>query len=109
MRRAMICVSVMLAVLQLWPIVFGHKMPSTEADAALVKRVAVVRLAVPKAIPAVAMSVPPAPVTVAMAVPETCYQHYQRAFKACDVNSQSCHLGVADKWDLCEATGFWND
>ena len=95
MRRAMICVSVMLALLQVWPMLFGRKLPSTAAVAAVAPRIA------PKA--------PRVLVAATMTVPENCAQHYRRASGACATGDPACQAGATDKWDLCEATGFWRD
>ncbi|MDB5706612.1 MAG: hypothetical protein JWN66_3728 [Sphingomonas bacterium] len=104
MRKAMICVSVMLALLQFWPMVFGqHGEAGATASAAHAE--------MPRPIPAVAMAkvIPiPAKVSTPGAVaPKSCYKQYQAAFAACSRDDQACHIKTADQWDLCEATGFW--
>lgn len=106
----MICVSIMLAMLQIWPMVFGKDSLPTAAMAANLLHRATASAPRPKLAYNEAAYVP-AKVNAApkLSMQETCYQHYRRAFKACDVNSQSCHLDVADRWDLCEATGSWQD
>ena len=100
MRRMMICASVMLALLQLWPVVFGRH----EATAALATSHG------PGMIAAVAMA-PPAPVKPAASLvqgpPKSCYQHYRAAFQVCAKGDRTCRLHAADTWDLCEATGNW--
>jgi len=103
MRKAMICVSVMLLLLQVWPMLFGHR--AGEASAAISAEEA------PKLIAAVATT-KPIPVPAAVSVPAdgapvSCYKHYKAVFAGCSRDDQACHIKAADQWDLCEATGFW--
>lgn len=104
MRKAMICVSFMLLLLQLWPMVFGHR--AGEASAAVSAEAHA-----PKVIAAVAttQAIPvPAAVSVpADGAPKSCYKQYTAVFAACTRDDQACHIKAADQWDLCEATGFW--
>ncbi|OYY91353.1 MAG: hypothetical protein B7Y45_03500 [Sphingomonas sp. 28-66-16] len=107
MRGAMICVSVMLAILQLWPMVFGRQastFPSSEAA-----QIAPAERA--KMVPAVAAGAMSAPVMTIKAVekaPKTdCYKQYTDAFQKCSPGNGQCRMAAADLWDLCEATGFW--
>ena len=102
MRKAMIFVCVMLAMLQVWPMVFGHR--AGEASAAISDRTEKPRL-----IPAVATTqLVPATVSMpASGAPKSCYKQYQAAFATCSKDDQACHIKTADQWDLCEATGFW--
>jgi len=104
MRKAMICVSVMLVLLQVWPMLFGHR--AGEASAAISAEATA-----PKLIPAVATTtVIPIPAAVSVAgdcAPVSCYKHYTAVFSACSPDDQACHIKAADQWDLCEATGFW--
>ncbi|GAA0337058.1 hypothetical protein GCM10009087_54380 [Sphingomonas oligophenolica] len=102
MRKAMICVCVMLAMVQVWPMLFGHR--AGEASAASSERAAQ-----PKLIPAVATAkIVPAKVSMpAGGAPKSCYKQYQAAFAVCAKDDQACHIKTADQWDLCEATGFW--
>jgi len=104
MRRAMICVSVMLALFLVWPMIFGQHGEGV-ASAAIATR------AVPKPVPAVAVAtvIPiPAKVSLPAAVaPKSCYKHYQAAVQQCARGNQACGINAADQWDLCEATGFW--
>ncbi|MGJ3649604.1 hypothetical protein ACLB0R_14160 [Sphingomonas sp. GlSt437] len=105
----------MLAVVQLWPMVFGHHiMPTTPARAADVR--AATQLITPSR--AVASQMVPAVVErpAAKTLPATgkdnpigCYQRYQIAYRECRSNDGGCRMGAADKWDLCEATGFWKE
>ena len=104
MRRAMICVSVMLALLQFWPMVFGQRGGPTAAAATAPTEA-------PKPIPAVATA-KPMPVQIAAntapsSAPKGCYQQYRVAFGSCSKDDKACQIKMADKWDLCEATGFW--
>ncbi len=103
MRNAMICVSVMLALFQAWPVVFGHRAGIAPTAAPVLAAAPRVTMAVakastiPKMVPAVA-SVP---------APKTCYQQYRAKFGHCAAADQVCHIKTADQWDLCEATGMW--
>ena len=104
MRKAMICVSVMLVLLQVWPMLFGHR--AGEASAAISAEAEVPRVvaavATTKAIPvSAAVSVP------GDGAPMGCYKHYTTVFAACSRDDQACHIKAADQWDVCEATGFW--
>lgn len=104
MRKAMICVSFMLLLLQLWPMVFGHR--AGEASAAVSAETRA-----PKVIAAVA-STQSIPIPAAISVPgdgapKSCYKQYTAVFAACAHDDQACHIKAADQWDLCEATGFW--
>lgn len=108
MRRAMICVSVMLAILQLWPMVFGQSHVSVESAAQASKPTLV---ASRETVPAVATQPAPA-VKYAAQVSEpkpqlSCYRRYQAVYAACSSNDGSCRMKAADNWDLCEATGLW--
>jgi len=104
MRKAMICVSVMLVLLQIWPMLFGHR--AGEASAAISAEASA-----PKLIPAVATTrVIPIPAAVSVAgdgAPVSCYKRYTAVFAACSHEDKACHIKAADQWDLCEATGFW--
>ena len=100
MRRAMICVSFMLAIVQLWPMIFGH----VEGGSPVVEA---------RLVPAAQAAVMTKPVTMPARIPlrklsmPTCYQRYERAFASCAPGNASCQLRVGDNWDVCEATGFW--
>ena len=99
----MICVSVMLALFQLWPIVFGQRSPTTVAQAAVAN-------AAPKRVEAVAMvdKLPQmTPAAVSIPAPKSCYRQYRVKFDQCPAGDQICRAKMADQWDLCEATGMW--
>lgn len=104
MHRAMICVSVMLALFLVWPIVFGQRGESTASAATATPVVA-------KIVPAVAMvKVIPIPAKVSrpgIAPPKSCYSRYQASVQHCPKGDRACDIKIADQWDLCEATGFW--
>ena len=103
MRKLMIGASVLLAMFQVWPLVFGGRAPVGAAR--------VVTSAAPRVVEAVATSgdlpriVPVS--TMPAPAPESCYRQYQAHFAACRAGDQACHVKAADDWDLCEATGFW--
>ena len=100
MRKWMICASFMLAMMQLWPMVFGHK---TDGQASA-------SMAAPRLVPAVATA-GAVPIKVAVSIPagppQSCYTHYRAVYSACTPGDRACHLHAADAWDLCEATGTW--
>ena len=102
MRKAMIFVTALLALVQLWPTVFGHGVGSSAVVPAM---------AAPKSVPAVATGRPAllkASVgRPAASAPKSCYRTYQAVFAACSRSDDSCHVRAADQWDLCEATGIW--
>ena len=100
MRKWMICASVVLAMFQLWPVVFGHN-SSSEASASM---------PAPHLVPAVATAMG-GRVTVSASKPtgppQSCYAHYRAVYSVCAVGDRACHLRAADAWDLCEAKGTW--
>jgi hypothetical protein len=96
----MICVSVMLAVVQLWPLVFGGW---GERDVAQAARLVPTAQA---AVKPVTVKVP-ARVRPAQSGMPTCYQRYERAYASCGAGHAGCQLRAGDNWDVCEATGFW--
>ncbi len=103
MRKAMICVSVMLALFQVWPVVFGHRGGTAPTAKAVVA-------AVPRAVMAVATASSAPKIAPAMAsepAPKTCYRQYLVKFAECAAGDQACHVKAADQWDLCDATGMW--
>ena len=103
MRKAMICVSVMLALFQLWPVVFGRpggKAPTAAAVAAVAPR-AVLAVATASTMPELT------PASASAPAPKSCYRQYQAKFAQCPAADQACHVKVADQWDLCEAKGIW--
>lgn len=105
MRGAMICVSVMLAIVLAWPSVFG----STGRKSPVLDIPVPVKAAAPafgeqtrKAASAgLGMLIPPA-----SAKPESCERHHSRAIQACGSDT-ACQAAASDKWDLCQATGVW--
>ena len=100
MRRAMICVSFMLAIVQVWPLIFsgsGAKNPIAQARFVPGAQAAV---------KPVAMKIPTR-VRPAQSGMPTCYQRYERAYASCGGGNARCQLRAGDNWDVCEATGFW--
>ena len=99
----MICVSVMLALFQLWPVVFGQRGGKAPTAAAVVA-------AAPRAVMAVAAASAAPDLTraaVSIPAPKSCYRQYQAKFGQCAAGDQACHVKMADQWDLCEAQGMW--
>jgi hypothetical protein len=103
----MICVSFMLAILLVWPMVFGSGGSSSLNAAPVVSRPAIVSTARAdgaKLIRTAVVQVTPPP---AKAI-ESCFKRYERAYAGCTGEAGgTCRQKVADGWDLCEATGFW--
>lgn len=113
MRKAMICVSVMLALLNLWPLVMGSQVTPQQvaATAAPSAKAATNR---PVKVAAFTGGNPVNPIKrvnqVAVRPGQvTCYRHYEIAFAACQPTDRTCRMKAADQWDLCEATGFWGN
>jgi hypothetical protein len=100
MRKWMILATVMLAVFQLWPMVFGHN-SNSEAAASMPAAHLVAAVASSSATPIKVAAIKPA------GPPQSCYVHYRAAYTACAVGDRVCHTHAADAWDLCEATGSW--
>ena len=115
MRGLMITASVMLAAWQIWTLLPGDKSISIAADAAVPKPLpspAVAAMSRPKLVPAVAVG-PVKALTLKAKAPagsaiESCYDHYRALYAQCAAGDQSCHIAAGDRWDLCEATGFWH-
>lgn len=103
MRNAMICVSVMLALLQAWPVIFGHRGGIAPTTAPVLAAAPRVTMAVAKASTAPKMM----PTVASAPAPKTCYQQYRAKFGQCAAGDRVCHIKIADQWDLCEATGMW--
>ena len=104
MRRVIICVSFMLAIFQLWPVVFGQSAGAAAAAAAA----PVVAHKSGAAISQVATK-PLTTNVISGTKPSmpTCFETYGRRFAQCSGNDASCQLRVIDHWDVCEATGLW--
>ena len=100
MRKWMICVSVALAMFQVWPMVFGTRSDG-EVAASMPAPHLVAAVAIASVTPIkVAANRPAGP-------PQSCYTHYRAVYSACVMGDRACHLHAADAWDLCEATGAW--
>jgi hypothetical protein len=102
MRKAMICVGVMLTMLQLWPMIFGHDASQAIAAEAIgtgttsgAQNVAV--LPIPRSAAAQSRTNPPM---------ESCLRVYRHALDACRAGDGACRLQTSDRWQVCEATGF---
>lgn len=114
MRRAMICITVMLALVQGWPLVFGGKQTPVEVAVSAVRSTANAAAGgSTQLVPAVA-SASSRPNQLIGQAPRSkgqlsCYRHYEIAFAACSPRDRACRMGAADQWDLCEATGLWGN
>lgn len=114
MRRAMICITVMLAVLQCWPMLFGKTQSPVEvAKTAASAGVRAAGMTSTQLVPAVAQVTRQAQHAMGQATGSkevlSCYRHYEIAFAACRPGDRACRMGAADQWDLCEATGLWGN
>lgn len=112
MRRAMICVSVMLAVLQLWPLVFGQNSANQAAQSPPVPQ-KILSSAPVAPHPAVFTEQAKlannfAPVSEKMPV-INCDRRYRQASAACAPRDGDCRMRATDKWDVCDARGFWSE
>jgi len=115
MRGLMITASVVLAAWQIWTFIPGDKSISIAADAAVPSAApspGVAAMSRPKLMPAVATG-PIKALTLKAKMPagggiESCYDHYRAIYAQCSPGDQTCHIGAGDRWDLCEATGFWH-
>lgn len=106
MRNAMICVSVMLAIILVWPLMFMRGGSEATNVAARAIKPAVAKSADTSARTiqvGLSMLIPPA-----VAKPESCERHLARAERKCG-SDNACLLAASDKWDLCQATGAWQD
>lgn len=99
MRRVVICASLLLAMVQMWPLVFGGSGDGASQG--------------PRFVPAAHAAVRPLASTASGAVQfaqygmPTCHQRYARAYARCEASAAGCQLRASDNWDVCEATGFW--
>jgi len=110
MRNALICAGAMLAMLLLWPFVFG----TTGGSAANASQTAHVASTATMAIPEPAVVRPAIPPRTVSPGPgsavESCFRRYQRTFNACAHGGiDACRHRAIDGWDICEVTGFWPD
>lgn len=97
MRKILLGGLVLIASLQVWPTVFGHR-ASISDTAVAAPRDAGAAVAVRDG--EVADAAPPL---------MSCYRHQRIAAAACAPGDTACRRGVVDRWDLCEATGLWSD
>jgi hypothetical protein len=102
----MIFVSVMLAILQIWPMLFGQ-----DANQAIAAEPVHIVSARQSANQKVAILTVPRPVVAGeaqAAIPsmESCLITYRRALSECRRDDLSCGLRTSDRWQVCEATGF---
>lgn len=102
MRNALICISVMLALVLAWQSFFDGK-AGDAADQVLAKALDT-KLEHEKLKPAavsLSMLIPPA-----AAKPVPCDRSYARAVRECGIDA-SCRMAASDHYDLCQATGMW--
>lgn len=103
MRNALICISVMLAVLLAWQSFFDGK--GGDAAKHAIARALDTKLEREKPKPAagvsISMLIPPA-----AAKPVPCDRSYAKAVRECGLDA-SCRMAAADHYDLCQATGMW--
>lgn len=102
MRKWMIFATILLAMFQLWPMVFGHN-SNSQASASMPPAHLAPAVATATMTPIkIAASKPAGP-------PQSCYGHYRALYSACTAGDRACHLRAADEWDLCEAKGTWTN
>lgn len=114
MRRAMICITVMLGLLQGWLLVFGGKQTPVEvAVSAARSTVSAAANGSSQLVPAIANASSKPKQLISQASKSTgqlsCYRHYEIAFANCSPRDRACRMRAADQWDLCEATGLWGN
>lgn len=95
-RNALICAGTMLALLLLWPVVFGGGAASSAMAGTVTIPIP------PRSYPSSLAALPRiAPAT------ESCAATRMRAAKACGAGNVACAHAVADAFDVCEAKGMW--
>ena len=103
MRKAMICVSVLLALFQIWPMVFGHDGVGALAAATPARPMPAI---VPVASAAKTTSIATRPGNNGNVL-KSCQALYRETASVCSVTDPACGNRAIDKWDICDATGFW--
>ncbi|MEG3122642.1 hypothetical protein U1738_01835 [Sphingomonas sp. GB1N7] len=96
MRKAMIGITAMLALIQIWPAMFGQR---SAAD-----------LSVPAAHAAASSPIPTrrgAASAWETTTPPACAPQYRETLAACTKGDRACSNKAVNAWDVCEATGFW--
>jgi hypothetical protein len=96
MRRAMVGITTMLVLLQVWPSVFGQRSASD--------------ISVPLAHAASGNPVDQVRGTASAwetSNPPACFAGYRRTLNACAKGDTACAAKTTNAYDLCEATGFW--
>ena len=96
MRNALICAGTMLALLLLWPIVFGGGAASSASASTVTIPIP------PRIYPSSLAALP----RIAR-VTESCGATLARAKRACAPGDAACAHAVADAFDVCEAKGMW--
>lgn len=96
MRNALICAGTMLALLLLWPVVFGGGAASSASASTVTIPIP------PRAYPSSLAALP----KIAQAT-ESCAATRARAARACTPGDAACSHAVADAFDVCEAKGMW--
>jgi hypothetical protein len=105
MRNALICVGAMLAMLLLWPFVFGAAGSAAAAQPRVRAGSAVSMIVPPVPVRAVAPVAVSAPVSLPISAGETCGARHLREAAVC--TDGACRLRTDDALDICEGTGFW--
>lgn len=102
MRNALFCAGAMLAMLLLWPLIFGGPAGAEPVPA---RSASTVVMAIPDARPARATLV--APAGIASSPAATCSQRHTQHARLCAPSDTACRSRTFDALDICEATGFW--
>lgn len=113
MRKVMIVASVVLAIVQFWPMVFGSPVTPTQ----VAQTAAPAAIAAPTGQPKMTNLVADSNQLFTSGTSQptgkkeqiSCYRHYEIAFAACSPTDRACRMKSADQWDLCEATGLWGN
>ncbi len=96
MRRAMICITAMLVLVQIWPSIFGQRSASD--------------LSVPAAHAAFSSPAPTRRGTASAwetSTPPACFPQYRQSLTTCAKGDRVCTAKAANAYDMCDATGFW--
>lgn len=102
MRNALICISVMLALVLAWQSFFDGKSGGSARQ--VIAKALHTKFEQEKPRPmavSIDMLIPPA-----AAKPVPCDRSYAKAVRACGIDA-SCRTAAVDHYDLCQATGMW--
>jgi len=110
MRNALICAGTMLALLLLWPILFGGTAASTASASAAGSTVSMTVPAPAKLRAPASRAIAPPPLSALPPLTsqvETCGATRVRARRLCSPDDAACAASVSDAYDICQARGLW--